>query len=114
MPRSRPSIELQDVDTLDDAIELSRENFPQLEFSRTFRAAYDSEVRAMTVPLITPADAFAAALRGHRAAVHGLGDIRRRFRPIGGGSRRTRGTKALLSRCRGATVDIGCGPGRMT
>lgn len=39
----RGAHELRDVDTLDDAMAVAEE-FPELEFSRTFRAAYDGEV----------------------------------------------------------------------
>ena len=68
----------------------------------------------MTVQLLTPADAFAAALRGSPCCVHGLGHP-----PTEVPAHRWRldadaGDQALLSRCQGATVDIGCGPGRMT
>ena len=68
----------------------------------------------MTAQLITPADAFAAALRGSPCCVHGLGHA-----PTAVPANRWRldadaGDRALLSRCQGATVDIGCGPGRMT
>jgi hypothetical protein len=39
----RGAHELRDVDTLEDALAVA-EDFPELEFSRTFRAAYDGEV----------------------------------------------------------------------
>jgi SAM-dependent methyltransferase len=68
----------------------------------------------MTTSLIAPADAFAAALRGSPCSVHGLGRA-----PTAVPAARWRldadtGDRAVLSRCQGATVDIGCGPGRMT
>ena len=39
----RGARELRDVDTLEDAMAVA-DDFPELEFSRTFRAAYDGEV----------------------------------------------------------------------
>ncbi len=64
---------------------------------------------------LTPAAAYAAALRGEPCRVLGLGDdpatklsARRWLGDADPVDHR------LLSLCRGATVDVGCGPGRMT
>ncbi len=63
--------------------------------------------------LLTPAAAFGAALRGEPClviGVHGTTLLQTcRWRGESDES-----DEPLLARCRGATVDIGCGPGRMT
>jgi len=64
--------------------------------------------------LISPADAFAAALRGETCRLVGLGAqtselAARRWCADADGS-----DEILLRRCAGTTVDIGCGPGRLT
>ncbi len=67
-----------------------------------------------TTALIAPSAAFAAALRGEPCHVYGFGED---LAPVPAGRWRLDADDAdhaLLSRCRGATVDIGCGPGRMT
>jgi SAM-dependent methyltransferase len=63
---------------------------------------------------ISAADAFAAALRGEPCRLVGVGDT-----PSDLGARRWCADadhldEIVLNRCRGATVDIGCGPGRLT
>ncbi|MGI8433815.1 MAG: methyltransferase domain-containing protein [Nocardioidaceae bacterium] len=64
-------------------------------------------------PRLSVADAFSASLRGEPCSVigsdhcHSLPTWRWRGEP-------DEGDEQLLQRCRGATVDIGCGPGRMT
>ena len=71
---------------------------------------------SMRWPRVAPSVAFAAALRGEPCLVVGLGlpagaDALPawRWRAVADAA-----DQVLLSRCRGATVDIGCGPGRMT
>jgi len=57
---------------------------------------------------------FASALRGETCEVLGLGD-RPHPLPVGDWTRRVdSGDLALLAECRGETLDVGCGPGRMT
>ncbi len=63
---------------------------------------------------LTPGGAFTAALRGEHCRIFGLGhDLQampaRRWRRDADAS-----DHQLLARCQGTTVDIGCGPGRMT
>lgn len=64
---------------------------------------------------LTTAEAFAAALRGEPCRVVGMAGAGPALLP----ARRWMADAddsdhALLRRCRGATVDIGCGPGRLT
>jgi SAM-dependent methyltransferase len=72
----------------------------------------EASTRGASDPL-SPASAFAAALRGAPCRVGGLGvdgDLQTwRWR-----SEPDASDEVLLTRCRGTTVDIGCGPGRMT
>jgi SAM-dependent methyltransferase len=65
---------------------------------------------------LQPAEAYAAALRGARCRVLAPNSDSRAselhaWRWVGDADD---ADELLLSRCRGATVDIGCGPGRMT
>ncbi len=63
---------------------------------------------------MAPSVAFAAALRGEPCQVYGFGEG---VSPVPAGRWRLEADEAdeaLLSQCTGATVDIGCGPGRMT
>ncbi len=67
-----------------------------------------------TPPLRTPSDVLASAFGGRVCHVVGLSDVPVRL-PIQRWWRSAHGTDhTLLERCRGATIDIGCGPGRMT
>jgi SAM-dependent methyltransferase len=60
------------------------------------------------------ATVFAAALRGAPCEVLGLGSVPRLL-PVADWTRPVDGSDlALLSECRGHTLDVGCGPGRMT
>jgi SAM-dependent methyltransferase len=70
----------------------------------------------MTVlPLPTSyAAVFGSALRGARCDVIGL-EATPRMLPVADWTRPVdAGDRALLAQCRGETLDIGCGPGRMT
>jgi SAM-dependent methyltransferase len=59
-------------------------------------------------------DVFTSALRGEHCHVVGLSDGPRLL-PVGSWTRTAdAGDLALLDRCVGPTLDIGCGPGRMT
>jgi SAM-dependent methyltransferase len=64
--------------------------------------------------LLTPNAAFSAALQGEPCRVHGLKDIPAVIPTGRWRAEADAGDRELLSRCRGVTVDIGCGPGRMT
>ncbi|MDN5893047.1 MAG: class I SAM-dependent methyltransferase [Nocardioides sp.] len=56
---------------------------------------------------------FAAALRGGEARLHGLGDLSRTV-PVPNWTRDADPIdREFLAHCDGATIDIGCGPGRM-
>jgi SAM-dependent methyltransferase len=68
----------------------------------------------MKAPMITPADALAAALRGAPCSVHGLDGGPQPVPAVRWRLDADAADRALLARCHGATVDIGCGPGRMT
>ena len=60
------------------------------------------------------ASVFASALRGSPCEVFGLGAEPRPL-PVGDWTRPVDGSdRALLAECRGETLDVGCGPGRMT
>lgn len=63
---------------------------------------------------VDPAQVFAAALGGAglTAVVEGLGHERELPVARWAGTA-TRGDRFLVDRCRGATVDLGCGPGRL-
>ncbi len=57
---------------------------------------------------------YAAALRGEPCVVHGLDSFPRAL-PVGfWGGPADASDRALLDHCVGPTLDIGCGPGRMT
>jgi SAM-dependent methyltransferase len=59
-------------------------------------------------------DVFTSALRGENCHVVGLSE-EPRVLPVGSWTRRADdGDIAVLERCVGPTLDIGCGPGRMT
>lgn len=68
----------------------------------------------MTPRLISPGIAFTAALRGEPVHVHGIGSDRQPLPVWRWRSDADPADHAVLSRCTGTTVDIGCGPGRMT
>ncbi len=75
----------------------------------------DADVRVPGQEQLTTSEAFAAALRGEPCRIFGMGDAEAALLP----ARRwmaeaDASDHALLRRCFGATVDIGCGPGRMT
>lgn len=60
-------------------------------------------------------EVFAAALRGEPCTVHGVAEDELRLLPVGAWQARAdEADAALLDRCVGPTLDIGCGPGRMT
>jgi SAM-dependent methyltransferase len=59
------------------------------------------------------AAAFAQAFRGHPCAFGGSG-VPRLEVPTGGWTQPLDGDSALLDLCLGPTLDVGCGPGRMT
>lgn len=96
---------LNDVDTWQDA-ELVAAEAPHTRFGVAWQALLASQP--------TPVDLFDAALAGASCRLHGLpqGSVdlpisrwRADFDP---------GDDALLSPCFGPTLDIGCGPGRLT
>ncbi len=62
----------------------------------------------------TAARAFAAAISGEPCRVVGLGNDGHALPAWRWRGEADSADHELLSRCRGATVDIGCGPGRMT
>lgn len=71
----------------------------------------------MTIAELSPrlafAEVFTSALRGIPCTVVGLEEAGRAL-PVGGWSSPATGADlAVLDQCRGATLDIGCGPGRM-
>lgn len=64
--------------------------------------------------LIAPSAAFSAALKGEPCHVVGLGTAPTRLALHRWASSADHADELVLDRCFGATVDIGCGPGRMT
>ncbi|MGI8576775.1 MAG: methyltransferase domain-containing protein [Nocardioidaceae bacterium] len=60
------------------------------------------------------AEVFSAALRGQTCLVHGLGDQAVVLPTQRWAADACVGDEALLSRCAGPTIDVGCGPGRLT
>lgn len=64
--------------------------------------------------LIAPAEAFSAALRGAPCRIVGFGTRPTQLALQRWAASADRADEVLLDRCLGATVDIGCGPGRMT
>jgi len=68
-----------------------------------------------TRPTRTPyASVWARALRGGVCLVHGLGPSPVLLPLSGWGGPVDDGDRTLLVHCRGATLDVGCGPGRMS
>ena len=64
---------------------------------------------------VTPTQVFSAALRGAGLTAVVEGIAHERELPVGRWTGRvSRGDRFLLDRCRGATLDLGCGPGRLT
>lgn len=63
---------------------------------------------------LATSEAFAAALRGEPCRVLGVGDVQTLLPARRWMSEADPSDHAVLRRCVGATVDIGCGPGRMT
>ena len=57
---------------------------------------------------------FAAAMRGEPCTVHGLEDLPHRLPMTRWAARADAGDAAVLAHCTGPTLDIGCGPGRMS
>lgn len=57
---------------------------------------------------------FAAALRGGEAVLHGLGDLPRPVPVLNWTRSADPVDREFLAHCDGATIDIGCGPGRMS
>ncbi len=72
-------------------------------------AQVDERTRALT-----PGSAFAAALRGEHCRIFGLGQDTEFLPAWRWRADADAGDHQVLARCRGTTVDIGCGPGRMT
>lgn len=64
--------------------------------------------------LMTPDSAFSAALRGVPCRVFGMGDDLSAMQAWKWRADADAADHAVLRHCLGATVDIGCGPGRMT
>jgi len=96
---------LRDVDTAADAEVVSRAA-PASRFAQTWRSLAHTMVR--------PMDLFDVALAGARCLVHGLptGPVEL---PIDRWRTECDATDwALLGLCTGATLDIGCGPGRLS
>jgi SAM-dependent methyltransferase len=65
-------------------------------------------------PAIHPARLFAAALRGETCTVHGWEEMPHRLPMTRWAARADEGDAAVLAHCTGPTLDIGCGPGRMS
>ena len=65
-------------------------------------------VRALAVPL------FAAAMRGEPCLVHGYGEGPHRLPMTRWAASADTSDHAVLAHCTGPTLDIGCGPGRMS
>ncbi len=63
---------------------------------------------------ISPSSAIAAALRGEPCRVFGMGPGLELVPACRWRGEADTADHKVLSQCRGATVDIGCGPGRMT
>ena len=57
---------------------------------------------------------FAAALRGEPCTVHGLEELPHRLPMTRWAGSADAGDAAVLAHCTGPTLDIGCGPGRMS
>ncbi|HET6152981.1 MAG TPA: class I SAM-dependent methyltransferase [Marmoricola sp.] len=68
----------------------------------------------MTTTAASFADVFTSALRGEVCHVVGLDDVPRRLPVSTWRESADAGDAALLQQCVGPTLDIGCGPGRMT
>ncbi len=68
----------------------------------------------MTVARASFTDVFTSALRGEVCHVVGLGEVPRRLPVMTWQRVADAGDAALLEQCVGPTIDIGCGPGRMT
>ncbi len=64
---------------------------------------------------VTPTQVLSAALLGAALTAVVEGSAQERELPVARWTGRvSRGDRVLLDRCRGATVDLGCGPGRLT
>ncbi len=63
---------------------------------------------------LSPGGAFTAALRGEHCRIFGLGHDVQAMPAWRWRGDADAGDHQLLARCQGSTVDIGCGPGRMT
>lgn len=96
---------LTDVDTLADAAQVAREA-PDSRFADAWRR--------LAMRTHSPAELFDDALAGRSCFVHGMpqGPIELPVRTWLGSCDVV--DKALLAGCAGATLDIGCGPGRLT
>jgi SAM-dependent methyltransferase len=57
---------------------------------------------------------FAAAMRGEPCTVHGLEDLPHRLPMTRWAAQADVGDAAVLAHCTGPTLDVGCGPGRMS
>lgn len=57
---------------------------------------------------------FAAAMRGEPCTVHGLQELPHRLPMTRWAAPADAGDVAVLAHCTGPTLDIGCGPGRMS
>lgn len=96
---------LRDVDTWADAAAVAREA-PLSRFADTWRR--------LDVARHPTAELFDAALAGAPCVLHGMpaGPMPLPVSSWAGGCNAT--DSAVLDRCSGATLDVGCGPGRMT
>ncbi|MEP7090136.1 MAG: methyltransferase domain-containing protein [Nocardioidaceae bacterium] len=61
-----------------------------------------------------PVRVFTDALLGEPCTVHGLGDLPQRLAMTRWSATADAGDVAVLAHCTGPTLDIGCGPGRMS
>lgn len=65
--------------------------------------------------VVTPTQVLSAALRGAGLTAVVEGNAHERALPVARWTgRASRSDRFLLDRCRGATLDLGCGPGRLT
>ena len=96
---------LRDIDTMADAEAVSRA-VPQSRFADAWRR--------VVLDVVSPAELFDAALAGASCILHGMprGPVQL---PIAKWRANCDSTdNALLAQCSGPTLDVGCGPGRLT
>lgn len=96
---------LRDVDTVDDAQAVSVEA-PHTRFAEAWRS--------LAIGLHPAAELFDAALAGAPCVLHGMPGGPMELPVARWRAACNEADTALLGRCSGPTLDVGCGPGRMT